>query len=85
MTAAEATARRLLADTSFKKEDDFVDAQFELLLNTAPTSDERADVLAFVRQIQDRVAPDGGKDSELQAWSQACQALFASSRFQILD
>lgn len=85
MAAAEATARRLLAGESPAAEDDLVDALFESLFNTTPMADERAEILAFVRQIQNRVTADGGKDAELQAWSQACQALFASSRFQILD
>ena len=31
------------------------------------------------------LVPGDGKDVTLQAWSQACQALFASSRFQTLD
>src|SRR5262245_1779236 len=85
MTAAEATARRLLADTSPNREDDLVDALYELLFNAAPTDDERAEILAFVRKIQSRVTADGGNDADLRAWSQVCQALFASSRFQILD
>jgi uncharacterized protein DUF1553 len=85
MTAAEATARRLLADTPPAQENDLVDALFELLLHTKPTGDERAEMLAFVRQVKNRIIADGGNDAELQVWSQACQALFASSRFQILD
>jgi len=85
MTAAEATARRLLAGKSSAGEDDLVDTAYDLILNTAPKSDERAEVLALVRRIKNRVPTDGGKDAELEAWSQACHALFASSRFQILD
>jgi Protein of unknown function (DUF1549)/Protein of unknown function (DUF1553)/Planctomycete cytochrome C len=85
MTAAEATARRLLAGKSYADEDDLVNATYELMLNTTPMSDERAEILAFVRQIRNRPQTDGGKDAELEAWSQACHALFASSRFQILD
>ena len=60
MTAAEATARRLLADTPSAGEDDLVDALFELLFNTKPTGDERAEILAFVRKIRNRVTADGG-------------------------
>jgi Protein of unknown function (DUF1553) len=84
-SAAEATARRLLADRSSAGEDDLVDALFELLFNTRPTGDEQAEILAFVQKIKNRVTADGGKDADLQAWSQACQALFASSRFQMLN
>ena len=85
MAAAEAAARRLLADESSAVEDDMVEALFALLFNTTPMADERAEILAFVRQIQNRVRANGGNDADLQAWSQACQALFASSRFQVLD
>jgi hypothetical protein len=62
-----------------------VDATFELMFHTAPTADERAEIVAFVRRIENRIAAEGGKDADLRAWTQACQALFASSRFQILD
>jgi len=85
VNAAEATARRLLAETSSAGEDDLVDALFELLFNTKPTGDERVEILAFVRKVRNRVTEGGGQEADLQAWSQVCQALFASSRFQILD
>src|SRR5262245_39437938 len=85
MAAAEATARSLLADRPSAGEDDLVDALYELLFNITPTADERAKLLAFVRKTKNRATADGGNDAELQAWTQVCQALFASSRFQILD
>jgi len=85
MAAAEATARRLLADPLSAGEDGLVDTLFELLLNTKPTTEERAEILGFVRQTRKRVMADGGNDADLRVWSQVCQALFASSRFQILD
>jgi hypothetical protein len=85
MTAAEDTARRLLAEKPSAGEDVLVDATFELMFHTAPTADERAEIVAFVRRIENRIAAEGGKDADLRAWTQACQALFASSRFQILD
>ncbi len=85
MAAAEATARRLLADHASASDDDLVDVLFALLLNSSPSEDERAEINAFVRQTKSRIAADGGQDADLQAWSRACQALFASSRFQILD
>jgi Protein of unknown function (DUF1553) len=85
MSAAEATARRLLAGKSSEGENDLVDNLFELMFNTTPMADERTEIVSFVRQIKNRITTDGGKDAELQAWTQACHALFASSRFQILD
>ena len=85
VAVAEATARRLLADESPAAEDEVAETLYELLFNTTPMADERAEILAFVRQIRNRVRANGGNDADLQAWSQACQALFASSRFQVLD
>jgi hypothetical protein len=81
----EATARRLLSGKSSGDEDDLVDTLFEWLFHSTPMADERAEILTFVRQIKNRITTEGGNDADLQAWSQACHALFASSRFQILD
>jgi hypothetical protein len=85
MTAAEATARRLLVDQSSADEGKVVDLLFELAINATPRDDERADMLAFVRLATKRKTAEGELNANLQAWSQACQALFASSRFQILE
>jgi hypothetical protein len=85
MAAADATARCLLAETSSSEEARLVQTMFELLLNTAPTDEERTEFLAFMHQVKDRLRAGGGQDVDLQAWSLACQALFASSRFQFLD
>jgi hypothetical protein len=86
MTAADATARRLLEHTSSAEGDKLVDTLFELVLSATPSEDERAEILAFVRQSAKHRNVDGDNDAaDVQAWSEACQALFASSRFQILD
>jgi hypothetical protein len=85
-TAADATARRLLEHTSSAEGDKLVDTLFELVLSATPSEDERAEILAFVRQSAKHRNVDGDNDAaDVQAWSEACQALFASSRFQILD
>jgi hypothetical protein len=85
MIAAEKMAQRLLADKSLAEEER-VDELFELMFNAAPLDDERAEILAFVQQVKSRHVPaESGPTADLQAWSQACHALFASSRFQILD
>jgi hypothetical protein len=75
----------MLGDTPSAAEDDLVDALYELLFNTTPAVEERAEILAFVQKIQNRVTAKEGNGAQLQAWTQVCQALFASSRFQILD
>ena len=62
-----------------------VDRLFEWILNETPTVDERAELLAFVRDIRNCLAEQAEEDAELRAWSMACHALFASSRFQILE
>jgi hypothetical protein len=85
LSAADSTARRLLARRPSADPEGLVDTLFEWVLGTPAGHEERADVLAFVRQTQNRLAADGGQDAELRAWSLACQALFASSRFQFLD
>ncbi len=85
LSAAEALARRLLAERPSAGDDDVIDRLFQLALGTPPTDGERADLRAFVHQSRTQTLPGDGKDVELQAWSQACQALFASSRFQTLD
>jgi hypothetical protein len=85
IAAAEAAARRLLADNPATDENGRVDALFELMFSTAPTEDERADIRTYVVQVRNRIKAEGGDEADVQAWSQACQALFASSRFQILD
>jgi hypothetical protein len=85
IAAAEATARRLLACKSSDGEADLVVTLYEWLFNAPPSPDERAEIVAFVGRTRDRIAADGGEDPELQTWSRVCQALFSSSRFQILD
>ena len=85
IAAAEALARRLLAEGSSAGDTELVDKLFRLSLGAPPTAGERADLLAFVRKSKARPALGDGKDVNLQAWSLACQALFASSRFQTLD
>jgi hypothetical protein len=85
LTAADATARRLLATRPSADPEGLVDTLFEWVLGAPAGPEQRADVLAFVRQTQTRLAAAGGQDAEFRAWSLACQALFASSRFQFLD
>jgi len=85
MTAAEAAARRLLAEASSTDDDNRVEVLFEWVTGAPPPADQRADMLGFIHQQMERRVGAGNKEAELQAWTQACQALFASSRFQILD
>ncbi len=77
--ASDATAQRVLSHASP------VDELYEFVLGAKPASEERGELLGFVQKMQDRFAARGEKDSKLRAWSLASQALFASSRFQILE
>lgn len=87
MDAADATARRVLKVSS-DEDVDFVakvDARlnhlFELLLASQPTDEERQELQAYIADIQRRTRPS----AEIQTWTMVCQALFASSRFQVLE
>jgi hypothetical protein len=85
MAAAEAIARRVLADQATAREERIVDTLFELMFNAPPRKDERAGIVAFVRQTRLRLTDEGDKEAGVRAWTQACHALLASSRFQILE
>jgi hypothetical protein len=85
MAAAEATARRLLADEVTTTIENRVDRAFELILGTRPTDSERAKLKTFVVEVEAQLAAAGETDARLRAWSTACHALLASSRFQVLE
>ena len=87
MDAAEATARRLLAmeSTSGSEPEARLDQLFGLVLTACPTDDERLELLAFVAETQKRFEEDSDTNAEVRAWAMVCQALFASSRFLVLE
>ncbi|MBP89549.1 MAG: hypothetical protein CMJ64_23040 [Planctomycetaceae bacterium] len=85
MAAAEATARRLLAGEITGEQESKVDRMFEVVLNARATEEDRNELLAFISDFKNRLTSQGDSDADLRAWSMACHALFASSRFQILE
>ena len=85
MQAAEETAKKLLADNHQLSNEDIVARLYKLVLNSVPDQGERNDVLAFVSTIMGSSEAADEKDRAHQAWTMACHALFASSRFQILE
>ena len=85
MAAADATARRLLAAAKTGEPEVRIDKMFERLLNVRASSDEQDELRAFIGKMQQRLTAHKDADAELHAWSMACHALFASSRFQILE
>ncbi len=85
LAAAKATAQRLLAGKAAGGEASVVEPMYELVLNAKPTDAERDEILAFVNEMQKQFSEEGDANATLNAWSSACHALFASSRFQILE
>jgi hypothetical protein len=85
LAAAEAVARRLLADNENNEPAIIVDRLFELIVNAPPTDEERDELVAYVQEARAKLIADGAEDANVHAWAMACQALFASSRFQILE
>ena len=85
MNAAEATARRVLAGGATSDPQPLLAKMFALVLGSPPTPEEQADLLGFVARMKERYTAKGDKDAELRAWAMACHALFASSRFEIVE
>ena len=82
MGLAEATARRHL---SFTDEGKRLNRLYEVILNSRPTTGEKAELLAFVRKTNDRLTEEGEPEPAMQAWSLLCHAMFSMSRFQYLE
>jgi hypothetical protein len=85
MDAAEATARRILADNTIHEAGIRIDRMFDLILNVLPSNEERDKILAFVETSQKHLTEEDNTEAEVHAWSLACHALFSMSRFQFLD
>jgi hypothetical protein len=84
MDAAVATARRLLEDETTDAEA-VVDRLFELVLGAPAAADERVELAAYAARMHAQLAAQDAEDAKVRAWAMVCQALFASSRFQILE
>ena len=85
MTAAGATAKRVLREAAAADSDGVVDALYQWVFTRRPTTAERQELLRFIEDVTPRLATQGEQDPVLQAWSLACHALFASSRFQLVE
>jgi len=85
MDAAEAAARQLLDDESSEDSGTKMDRLFELVLNEVPTAEERDELLTFISETRESLSDDNNADADIQVWSMVCHALFASSRFQIVE
>ena len=74
-----------MADDENEDQEALVDRLFELVLNARATDAERDELLTFILETRKRLTAGSDEDADLRAWAMACHALFASSRFQILD
>jgi hypothetical protein len=84
MAMAEAAASRLLACDRCPSDAERAEFLLASLLNVPDAASERQQLLAFVARIADTGTGDE-QQRRLRAWTLACHALFASSRFQLLD
>lgn len=100
MAAAEATAKRILAETSSPTSqsidtlDARIDRMYQLTVGGLPTDNERQALRSYLEQTSARLkssAGDAGNAdaksdvSDIKALALACHAVFASSRFQFLE
>jgi hypothetical protein len=85
MDAAMAVAGRLSAGEKNEDLGAKVDKMCELILGGAPSDDDRAELTTFIRQTRERLREQGDTEADERAWAIACHALFASSRFQIVE
>jgi hypothetical protein len=91
MAAAEATAKRILAETSSQPIDARIDRMYRLIVGGLPTDNERQAVRSYLERTTERLKSsagdtvDNGREPDVRALALACHAVFASSRFQFLE
>ncbi len=84
MAAAEATAKRLLKEVP-SSDDARVVRMYELIVGSPPSDDERSDIVSFFAAVKEQPGISDNADASEKAWAIAAHALFASSRFQIVE
>jgi hypothetical protein len=88
LDVAEAVAKRIADEESADSEsrlDRRIDRMFQLILASRPSEDVRRAVGDYIVRTEDQARINGQSRPDLFAWTNACQALLASSRFQYLD
>ena len=83
LQAAEQTARRVLA--AKMTDENRLGYLFQLLYNEPCDPADQQQLLAFLAEVENQLETTNDGADRLPAWSLVCQALFAASRFQILD
>jgi hypothetical protein len=84
MAASKQTAKRLL-DEPCDNDPARVDRMFELIIQSPATDDDRNAILAFIQRQLVGSTGNRNEADRVQAWSLACQAVYGSSRFQIVE
>jgi hypothetical protein len=89
MAAAEATARRIIAETGSQPGEARIDRMYQLIVGSLPSDNERMALQSFLEQTSTRLKSAAGvageAESEVRGLALACHAVFASSRFQFLE
>lgn len=85
MEASTAAARRLIAEVPSGDVAARVRWLYARLLSAQPTAEEIGMIGFAAGQFAGRFHGEGGEAAELKSWSLVCQALFASSRFQLSE
>jgi hypothetical protein len=89
MAAAEATARRIVAETALQTLEARIGRMYQLIVADAPSDNEQKAMHSFLEQTSMRLKSSAGDvgnaEIEVKSLALACHALFASSRFQFLE
>ncbi|MCA9066401.1 MAG: DUF1553 domain-containing protein, partial [Planctomycetaceae bacterium] len=85
VSAAQQTARRILEDAPSQDPDVVATVLFRMLFQDEGSEQLREPVVHYVLKVQQLPAETEETDPNHNAWTLAVQALFASSRFQILE
>ncbi len=85
MSAAESTAKRVLAELPQSSLEQQIDRMFQLCISRTPTDEERSLVARWVQSAEDQMRAAGDTDHHRKAFTLTSHAVFASSRFQYLE
>jgi hypothetical protein len=81
--AAEKTAQNLLADSRLGDDGARIDYAFRLMLGRSPDAQQRADILAFLKDYQGTLPGNMNQSQRRQeAWTSVCHTLLASAEFR---
>ncbi|MEZ6124156.1 MAG: PSD1 and planctomycete cytochrome C domain-containing protein [Planctomycetaceae bacterium] len=83
--AARETAERILKEAPSQDPEVVAAFLFQLVFQDDATSEWRESVAQYVQDAQQQTANSNPSDSAVSAWALAVQAVFASSRFQIVE